>query len=156
MIADTRRTVKSHTGVITIHIDGLNEPTNPNGFCCWAYVCTDDTGNEVGLNYGCIGVPGDQKTNNEAEYQALIEALKRADQEGWYCCRILSDSKLVVQQTLGQWNCNQPHLQVLRNQAQGLLAKAHAVLEWIPREENERADHLSRVAYDKARKAGRS
>lgn len=135
---------------ITIHIDGINAPTNPDGYCCWAYVASDQSGREIGLNYGCIGRPGDHKTNNEAEYQALIEALKRAKKEGWFCCRILSDSQLVVKQTLGQWKCNQTHLQELRNEAMGLLAVLHATLEWIPREQNERADHLSNVAYNKA------
>lgn len=152
-MADYRTVVK---GMITFHVDGLNEPCNPDGYCCWAYVAADETGKEVGLNYGCIGVPGDNRTNNEAEYQALIEALMRAVSESWYCCRILSDSQLVVKQTLGQWQCRQPHLQALRNKAQALMRNVRASLEWIPREQNERADHLSRVAYDKARNGERA
>lgn len=148
----TERTGQAVTAQpVTIHIDGLCQPTNPDGYCCWAYVAQDASGKEIGLNYGCVGRPGDGLSNNVAEYQALIEALKRATAEHWRCCRILSDSQLVVNQTLGQWKCNQPHLQKLAAEAARLLANLHASLEWIPREQNKRADHLTNVAYNKAR-----
>jgi ribonuclease HI len=135
---------------VAIHIDGANEPSNPGGWATWAYVCTDENGREIARNYGCIG-HHPKTTNNEAEYAALIEALKRATAEGWQGCVIKSDSQLVVKQVLSEWGCNAPNLLPMLREAVALFDKLHATILWIPREQNERADHLSRVAYNKAR-----
>jgi ribonuclease HI len=135
--------------VITFHIDGLCQPKNPGGYGCWSYVATDENGREVGRNWGCLG-NGPDMTNNRAEYQGLIEALKRAEQEGWYGCTIKSDSQLVVNQVNLEWACNSATLRPLCAEARKLFERVDARLTWIPREQNERADHLTNVAYRKA------
>lgn len=86
------------------------------------------------------------KTNNEAEYMALIEALKMisersdgldriatVDEKLW----IRSDSKLVVSQVKGEWKVKEPRLLELNDRAKEALQKLGSVrLEWVPRREN--------------------
>jgi ribonuclease HI len=142
--------ISTKRALITIHIDGLCQPKNPGGYACWAYVATDEAGHEIALNYGCVG-NGAGMSNNIAEYASLKAALERAREMGWYNCRIQSHSQLVVNQVNGEWNCNAPHLYDLMCECAKLLTDLQARLSWIPREQNERADHLSNVAYRKAR-----
>jgi len=76
------------------------------------------------------------KTNNEREYQAIIEALNRAYQD-----TIISDSQLCVNQINGNWKVKQQHLLPLCQEAQRLLAEKQCKLIWNRREEN-KAGHL--------------
>jgi ribonuclease HI len=57
---------------------------------------------------------------------------------------IKGDSKLVVHQVSGMWRCHKPHLDEVRERAWSVLAQV--VTCWIPREENEEADLLSKDA----------
>lgn len=54
-------------------------------------------------------------TSNSAEYLSLYFALKKAVEIGVRDVKIISDSSLVVNQVLGNWRCNYPHLQLLRD-----------------------------------------
>ncbi|ADQ06164.1 ribonuclease H [Caldicellulosiruptor hydrothermalis 108] len=87
------------------------------------------------------------KTNNEAEYLALIELLQKALELGIKELEILGDSQLVINQVFGSWNINMPHLYALYEQATELLEKFDKVkAKWIPREKNQLADSLSNKA----------
>lgn len=70
-------------------------------------------------------------TNNEAEYYALIEALKYAIRGD----EIYTDSQLVVHQVSGQWKINFPHLRNLVNIVHKLQREGVKIL-WIPRNYN--------------------
>ena len=105
-----------------------------------------------------IPMPKDS-TNNEAEYQAVIGALK-------YLLRnpppmlapvelvqILSDSELVIKQINGDYKVKNSRLQKLHQEALSLIERLpwfefgrHLTLSHIPREQNTRADGLARVA----------
>ena len=87
------------------------------------------------------------KTNNEAEYLALLEALQIAsdkwaagdgripDEKGPILIR--SDSQLIVNQMKGSYKVKEPHLKPLWERACGLIATLGLVkLEWVPREKN--------------------
>ncbi len=85
---------------------------------------------------------GIERTNNEMEYQALLDLLIHShpfnvgqDDE------ILSDSQLVVNQVNGKWKVKEPRLFPLCQKAQRLLKERGCILKWIPREEN-KAGHL--------------
>jgi ribonuclease HI len=87
------------------------------------------------------------KTNNEAEYLALLEALQIISDK-WArpssgihdetaTTVIRSDSELVVNQINGGFKVKEAHLRPLWEQARGLLARLGRVrLEWVPREKN--------------------
>ena len=89
-----------------------------------------------------------RKTNNEAEYTALLRLLEEARRRGLKKIDIFGDSKLVVCQVKREWKINKPHLHELATQAWKLLEGLDATLSWIPRERNKLADALSNRAID--------
>ena len=84
-----------------------------------------------------------EKTNNEAEYMALILLLKAAKEQGVRSLKVYGDSKLVVSQVSRQWKINLPHLRLLAQQVWELADAIDISYHWIPREQNKRADILS-------------
>jgi ribonuclease HI len=54
------------------------------------------------------------KTNNEAEYEALIEGLKAVSEWKPDRLEIFLDSKLVVEQVNGRWKVKEARLQPLQ------------------------------------------
>ncbi len=62
----------------------------------------------------------------------------------------------MIYQLTGQWQCNKEHLQKIRERVLSLIRQVGddqgdpVTLEWIPREQNEAADALSRIAYEQA------
>lgn len=91
------------------------------------------------------------KTNNEAEYTALILLLKAAKERGVKELKIYGDSKLVVSQVSKLWKINLPHLRALAQEAWSLMEGMKVTLEWIPREKNKKADALSNEGIDGAK-----
>jgi ribonuclease H / adenosylcobalamin/alpha-ribazole phosphatase len=88
-------------------------------------------------------------TNNVAEYQALIFALKKTfeldpDAE----IEVRMDSKLVVEQMSGRWKIKHPDMLELGKQVQHIIAGKPVYFSWIPREQNSRADALANRAMD--------
>ena len=76
------------------------------------------------------------KTNNEAEYLALIEALSLASKKAG-SIEIRSDSELIVKQMEGGYSVKDAELKPLWEKAQNLTVKLGAVrLKWVPRDEN--------------------
>ncbi|MCI0485016.1 MAG: ribonuclease HI family protein [Blastocatellia bacterium] len=140
---------------ITIFADGLCEPRNPGGFACWGWVALSSDNEEIASSRGCIG-QGEGMTNNVAEYRAVIEALDWAARNSSVrTVEVFTDSQLVVRQINGQWACRAANLLPLLEQARTLMEQTRATLRWIPREQNERADRLTRIAYKEARKPAR-
>ena len=137
---------------IKIYFDGLCEPRNPGGYACYGWLIVQD-GHTLASGKGLV-TKGDGATNNVAEYQALIEALKAAaDLElGDQALEVMGDSQLVINQVNGDWQCRAGNLQPLLAQARRLAGRLPlARFKWIPREKNEPADRLSREAYYEAR-----
>ncbi len=89
-----------------------------------------------------------EKTNNEAEYMALILLLKAAKEQGVRSLKVYGDSKLVVSQVSRQWKINLPHLRLLAQQVWELADAIDISYHWIPREQNKRADILSNEGID--------
>ncbi len=90
-------------------------------------------------------------TNNFAEYTALVEALRKLKQlrvRGNIVVR--SDSQLLVGQMSKGWAVKGGGYLGKLKEARDLVKEFAAVsFEWIPREKNEEADLLSRIAYEK-------
>lgn len=138
---------------IVIQADGLCEPRNPGGWACWAWVAQAEDAQEIASGRGCVG-HGPGATNNVAEYQAVLAALDWAIAHGLRDILLQTDSRLVVEQVAGRWACNAAHLRGLRDEVRARLAGCTGRLEWVPREQNTRADALSRLAYADARRGG--
>ncbi len=82
---------------------------------------------------------------------ALIMLLKAAKNHGVSSLRVFGDSKLVVSQISRQWKINLPHLRLLAREAWDLAEGMDISYNWIPREENKRADMLSNEGIDGAK-----
>ena len=88
------------------------------------------------------------RTNNEAEYYALLKALALAAEQwadkatgkvpgGVGGILIRSDSQLVVNQVNGEWRVEDSKLIELSEEARDSIRTLESVrLEWVPREEN--------------------
>lgn len=88
-------------------------------------------------------------TNNEAEYQALIDGLKAAAEWKPDRLEIYLDSQLVVEQIKGKYRVKKPELQPLHSRAKELLEGfSEFVIEHVEREDNGGADALANRALD--------
>ncbi|XP_074359604.1 uncharacterized protein LOC141699604 [Apium graveolens] len=85
-------------------------------------------------------------TNNDAEYEALINGLKIALEVGVVNLIARSDSELVVNQVNGGFQDRGPRAELYMRCVQCLLEKiGSAKLEGVPREENNNADALAKM-----------
>jgi ribonuclease HI len=133
--------------ILTLWFDGLCEPVNPGGVPAYGWVIKTPEGVVLHEDMGIA--PKDlPQTNNTAEYAALLEGLRFAQTLDFLSLEIRGDSKLVIEQINGRWNCNAAHLLKLRNDCQALLTGIRWTATWMPREQNEHADGLSRRAYE--------
>lgn len=83
-------------------------------------------------------------TNNEAEYEALIEVASYINGSEITEITITGDSMLVVNQVNGLWKCNIPRLIEYRDTVRKLLSGIKYELKHVPREQNKIADTLSK------------
>jgi ribonuclease HI len=127
------------------------------------YVLVFDGGSKgnPGLGYGSYAITrtkdsaqrlerlefGDGYTNNEAEYDTLIAALRdlisRIEEAGRqpreYAVEVRGDSALVIYQLQGRWKVKEPRMRDRWDQASRLLQRLGAVeLKTQPREESVR------------------
>jgi ribonuclease HI len=108
------------------------------------YVTTPE-GAVVAELYGYLG----RASNNVAEYQALIHALKYALDRGARRVKVFSDSELVVRQISGQYRVKHADMIPLHGKARGLLARfEEASVSHVRREQNKDADRLANQALD--------
>jgi ribonuclease HI len=141
---------------VIIQFDGLCEPKNPGGYGCWGYLLwIGSKGKEV--YRGGLGQHPDM-TNNVAEYAALYNGLlglsEYAKKQSLQIERItlMGDSKLVIRQISGEWNCRSIALTEWRDECLEVIEALDRpwIGVWIPREMNDAADKLSREAYNLA------
>lgn len=126
-----------------IHIDGASRG-NPGEAGFGVYVTTP-AGELVADLYGYLGTA----TNNVAEYQALIHALRYALARGSRRLKIFSDSELVVRQLDGRYKVKHPGMIPLHREAKALLVRfERASLTHVPRGLNREADRLANRALD--------
>jgi ribonuclease HI len=90
------------------------------------------------------------RTNNYAEYSALLAALEFAIAKGHRSLRVVSDSELMVKQIKGQYRVNSPELRPLYDEAKRrILDLDHFQIQHVLREKNRHADRLANVAMDR-------
>jgi len=126
-----------------VHTDGAARG-NP-GPAAIGVVIEDDEGRVVYEASRALGV----RTNNEAEYLALITALEYLKDVRPAEVEFRLDSELVVKQILGQYKVKEPRLQTLHGQVIMLLnaVRKHR-FRHVRREDNARADELANEALD--------
>jgi len=134
---------------IIIYIDGGSRG-NPGPSALGA-LFLDEKGNILKKYSEFLG----KKTNNEAEYEALIFALKKAKllfgkkEVKNLDLEIKSDSELLVKQMNGEYKIKNPNIQQLFLLAWNLKIDFNKVRFFhIPREQNKEADALVNKALD--------
>ncbi len=88
-------------------------------------------------------------TNNIAEYNGLLAALRYAVAHGHKTVRIKSDSELLVKQMRGEYRVKNAGLQPLFEAAKTLARNLDRIVyEHVRREQNKDADRLANLAMD--------
>lgn len=114
-------------------------------------VFSDEKGKTIKEYSECIGV----HTNNEAEYQAVIFALKKA--KALYGKKVVksieveirSDSELLIKQLNGEYKIMEPKIQYLFLKTWNLKIDFKKVkFTSIPRKKNKQSDRLVNEALD--------
>ncbi|XP_074346647.1 uncharacterized protein LOC141685446 [Apium graveolens] len=94
-------------------------------------------------------------TNNQAEYEALISGLKLAKSLGISKMTVYSDSHIVVKQTSGEYIATDPTLAQYQAMVRNILeATPDITILQINREENSKADELSKLVQNTSDLAG--
>jgi ribonuclease HI len=143
--------------MIEIYFDGACEPINSGGTAAYGFLIKKD--NKTIFEDAKIIGSGDGMTNNLAEYQGLVSALhyltNQQSELAKHPLTIFTDSNLVYNMISKNWGWNKkktvwqphknhPHLKKLLFEALLLLEKFNYQIKWIPREQNQRADYLSK------------
>ncbi|RDY09020.1 Retrovirus-related Pol polyprotein, partial [Mucuna pruriens] len=91
-------------------------------------------------------------SNNQAEYEALLAGMKLAQELGVKKLTVKSDSKLVTGQVNGEYQAKDPQLAKYRDQAAFTASSFDKfTLLHVPRDQNERADLLAKLASTQRR-----
>jgi ribonuclease HI len=132
--------------MITVFFDGLCYPKNPCGVAAYGYLAYHD-GQMIHRGFRAVG-EGKGMTNNVAEYEGLMAAAQWLKDMGIdEKIVIKGDSQLVIKQMKGEFRISSATSKRYVPQIKQLLQGMDVSFVWVPREENEEADKLSRLAY---------
>lgn len=124
-----------------IYIDGasLGNPGQSGA----GIVSYDEQGNEAWRESVHLGT----MTNNMAEYEALVRALRKAREMAVASVSVYTDSQLVANQILGLYRIRNDRLRRYLQEAQNLIGDFNSFeIRYIPREKNRLADKLAKSA----------
>ena len=129
---------------VVLYIDGASRG-NPGmaGAGVWM---TNGSGRKLGEMSRYLG----HKTNNEAEYWALLLGLREAKRLGGKSIHIFTDSELIQRQVKGIYRVRHLKLKGLHEiVTQNLKEFSSFDIESIPREQNQEADRLANQAIER-------
>ena len=110
------------------------------------WVLEDGEEQEVHSGYRFLG----HRTNNQAEYEAVIYGLEAIAGQGIAKLIIRADSQLMVRQLLGEYRVKNVDLKPLHAKALKLLSTYEDVrIEHVRREYNTKADRQANLAIDR-------
>ena len=135
------------SGMITIYFDGLCYPKNPGGVAAYGYLVYRDE-ELLWKGFGGVG-QGRGMTNNVAEYEGLKAAAAWLIDEGIDDRIVIKgDSELVIKQMKGEYRVTSATSRKYVPEIRKMLEGRDVSFVWVPREENEEADGLSRKGYE--------
>jgi probable phosphoglycerate mutase len=137
---------KSAAAAHTAHVDGgARGNPGPSGY---GVAIQDASGHTVAELSEYLG----HHTNNYAEYQGLLAALRYATENQIKVLKVISDSELMVRQMKGIYKVRNAELRKLYEQAQQLVGRLeHFEIRHALREHNQVADRLANEAMDRGR-----
>ena len=130
----------------TAHIDGgARGNPGPSGY---GVVIHDPSGLKVAELSEYLG----HHTNNYAEYQGLLAALRYATENNITAVKVISDSELMVRQMKGIYKVKHPELRRFYEEARQLMKKlSYFEIRHALREHNQDADRLANEAMDRGK-----
>jgi ribonuclease HI len=129
--------------MITAYIDG-GARGNPGPAGYGAYI-VDDGGTVLAELYAPLG----KTTNNVAEYNGLLAALRWAVEHDLTQLHVRADSLLLIEQMRGNFRVKNAGLVPLHREARRLAGQIGVVTyEHVRRENNKDADRLSNLGMD--------
>jgi probable phosphoglycerate mutase len=135
----------------TAHVDG-GARGNP-GPAAYGVVIQDPNGKKIAELSQYLG----HRTNNYAEYNGLLAALRYAIAQQIQSLKIISDSELMVRQMKGIYKVRHPELRKLYDEAQHLTSQIeHVEIRHALREHNQDADRLANEAMDRGKSTTRA
>jgi ribonuclease HI len=135
--------------------DGCCEPVNPGGTASYGAVIFRGKKRIWECSELFVPVLGKEKetSNNVAEYSGFIAILEYFIEHGLEneSITVHGDSKLVIEQVSGNWKMHGGYYIPLAIKAKELYKKFSKLkLKWIPRDQNDIADELSKAELKKA------
>src|SRR6202790_5710164 len=132
---------KSAPAAHTAHVDGgARGKPRPAGY---GVSINDASGHPVAELSEYLG----HHTNNYAEYQGLLAALRYASEKQITALKVVSDSELMVRQMKGIYKVRHPELRKLYDEARQLVRKLeYFEIRHALREHNQTADRLANEA----------
>ncbi|MBI4411036.1 MAG: ribonuclease HI family protein [Deltaproteobacteria bacterium] len=125
-----------------VYTDGASRG-NPGEAGAGAFLVSE-SGKEIPLSH-YLGI----KTNNQAEYAALLMGLEELKKQKAREVEIRADSELMVRQLKGEYRVKNEGLIPYYERAKNLLTSFEKVsFRHVPREENKKADKLANEAID--------
>jgi ribonuclease HI len=107
----------------------------------------DDSGQLLAELHGGLGIA----TNNIAEYNGLLAALRYALEHRHNALHVHADSELLVKQMRGEYRVKNEGLKALYGEARLLAYRiGHVTFTHVPREKNKEADRLSNLGMDES------
>jgi ribonuclease HI len=149
-----RSEIKAYTQPTT----SIQQSCEPDKNQIWSLYFDGSKSKEgVGAGYIIIAPTGNKKllacrlefecTNNVAEYEALLQGLRKALDMHIQNLVVFGDSKIVVRQVRNSIHCLTPHLKCYQSEVWSLINEFSAFnINSIPRSSNAEADLLANVA----------
>ncbi len=129
---------------VIVNIDGGSRG-NPGPAAAGVVIRARDDGTVLHM----AGIYVGRATNNVAEYNGLLEGLRRAEALGAREVEVLSDSELLVKQMNGEYRVRNAGLKPLFEEANKLWNRfAKVAIRHISREQNQAADELANKAMN--------
>lgn len=137
--------------VVTVHFDGACQPPKGGGVATYGYTIEGDRFHEEGRGLA-VAPWAPHATNNVAEYVGAIRALEWLRSKAYRGpVMLLGDSQLVIRQMRGEYEVRAEHLRQYHEHLRRLASEfADVQFVWVAREENVRADELSKEALEAA------
>lgn len=135
----------SQPPAVLAYADGASRG-NPGHSGCGALLLDPVSGRVLASRTAYLG---DQGTNNSAEYNGLLLALKIAQSLDVQHLHVHMDSQLVVRQMQGVYRVKAANLRGVYLECKRLSASLGSVtFSYVPREDNAAADRLANEAID--------
>jgi ribonuclease HI len=128
--------------------DGACEPVNPGGTASFGVIVKGENGTVLLRDHGVVG-RGKAMSNNVAEYAGVLHILKYLSSRPPGRVTIHGDSNLVINQLNGKWRVRKGLYLSIAIETKELLVYLRGLgwqinFCWIPREQNEECDALSK------------